>query len=171
MASFFLKDWDYSLDNNLIDKILIQLKDQDALSIKQFSIGAYCDGISEFEHEENGLYFIRFPNDTYYVGLAGSCTLLERLAKHIDGRRIGGFNSLLRRIGKDHEESTHFTLNQEYFLYAKLLLLPVSGSRLQGIKFNISSLKNPLSALEEEIIYMMSEKGIELRNKRIKKIK
>ena len=52
--------------------------------------------------------------------------MLERIAKHIDGRKVGGFNGVLRNLMPVLEEQKHFPENQQEFLKAKVVLLPVS---------------------------------------------
>lgn len=165
--NYFFEHWDYRLNPEFIEKICSVL--QNAPTVGSFSTGAYCQGIRKFDNEENGLYFFYFPDDTFYAGVAASCTLLERLAKHLDGRYYGSFNSVLRKIGKDPEKSAHYTANQQFFLEAKMLFVPVNNSKLPVPENGFPKDKKALNFLEEDVIYMLSQQGLKLRNSRIPK--
>ena len=165
--NYFFKHWDYRLNPEFIEKICNVL--QNAPTVGSFSTGEYCKGIQQFGNEENGLYFFYFPDDTFYAGVAASCTLLERLAKHLDGRYYGSFNSVLRKIGKDPEKSAHYTANQQFFLEAKMLFVPVNNSKLPVPENGFPKDKKALNFLEEDVIYMLSQQGLKLRNSRIPK--
>jgi len=166
---YFIKNWDYHLSPDFLDILCSILKNDTSSEIKSFSIGDYCNGILNFDKEENGLYFFYFPDDSYYAGVAASCTLLERLSKHLDGRKYGSFNSVLKNLGKDPENSIHFTVNQQFFLEAKMLLLPVNKSKLQKPEAGFPNGKKAIHFLEEDIIYMMFRKGLKLKNSKIPK--
>lgn len=165
--NYFFEHWDYRLNPSFIEKICDVL--QNAPTVGSFSTGAYCQGIRKFDNEENGLYFFYFPDETYYAGVAASCTLLERLSKHLDGRSCGSSNGLLKKLGQNLAKSTYYAANQQFFLEAKMLFVPVSNSKLtlQGKEFPKD--KKALNFLEEDIIYMMFQKELKLKNSKIPK--
>ena len=124
--NLFLPNWQNVVDNTLIDSIINHLESEDSIPLADFNFVEYTKGItSGTELHENGMYIFRFTDGKYYVGKASSCTLLERIAKHIDGRRVGGFNSVLRSLIPVSNEQNHFPQNQQEFLKAKVVLLPV----------------------------------------------
>jgi hypothetical protein len=166
---YFFGDWDYKLTPDFLERVIHLLGHENAPTIKSFSIGDYREGILSFGTEENGLYFFFFPDETYYIGAATSCTLLERLAKHLDGRFYGTFNTVLRKIGQDSESSNHFTANQQFFLEAKMLFIPITSSKMPEPLTGYPKDKKIINCLEEDIIYIMHKKGLKLRNHRIPK--
>jgi hypothetical protein len=74
-----------SINEEAIREVAEQLKSERILTIKDVSFGAYFNGLRAYSNCENGLYFFRFEDDSYYIGLASSCTFMERLSKHVDG--------------------------------------------------------------------------------------
>jgi hypothetical protein len=160
---FFLQNWDYKLSNSLINKVKERLTHADAPTLGSLNLKDFCDGILLFDKIENGIYFI-YLDGKYYVGKASSCTLLERLSKHLDGRKVGSFNNLLKGIGKDIKGVRHYTLNQQHLLNAKLLFLPVSTTKLKEANPKLSEEKK-LAKLEKDIIVLMGKNGCDLINK------
>jgi hypothetical protein len=167
-SNFFFSNWNYKLEPQFLKNLETILIAPNMPSLGALSLSEYCDGILTFEAAENGLYVFYFPDNTYYVGIAGSCTLLERLAKHLDGRKVGSFNSLLKSLDKDAKDATHFTENQQYFLNAKLLFIPIKSSKLLEVNPSATDIK-PLDALEKDLIRLMLDNGFILKNKKIPK--
>jgi hypothetical protein len=165
--NYFFEHWDYRLNPSFIEKICDAL--QNAPTVGSFSTSAYCQGIRKFDNEENGLYFFYFPDAYYYVGVAASSTLLERLSKHLDGRSSGRSNGLLKKLGQNPAKSTYYAANQQFFLEAKMLFVPVSNSKLTQAGKEFPKDKKALNFLEEDVIYMLSQQGLKLRNSRIPK--
>jgi phosphatidate phosphatase APP1 len=78
--------------------------------------------------------------------------MLERIAKHIDGRKVGGFNGVLRNLIPTTQKQLHYPQSQQEFLKAKVVLLPVSDD----LKFlnNITDYSgNLLFHLEKDLIH------------------
>jgi hypothetical protein len=164
--TLFLPSWQNAVNNTLVDSIINHLDSDDSVVLKDFNFLDYTKGITfGDELRENGMYIFRFSDGKYYVGKASSCTMLERIAKHIDGRKDGGFNGILRKLIPASLEQKHFPENQQEFLKAKVVLLPVSDD----LKFlnNITNYSgNLLFHLEKDLIHAFKLKlGTEnLRN-------
>ena len=154
------------LGAGLINSIVEILNDEQSTSIASLSIRDYLDGIRLNKNVENGLYFLYFPNDTYYVGIAASCTMIERLAKHLDGRKAGSFNSVLKNMGKDELTSNYYESNQEFFSDAKVLFMPFNFAVIKVKPYFALIQKIITKRLEEDFIYLMEQNGLTLRNKR-----
>lgn len=154
------------LGAGLINSIVEILNDEQSTSIASLSIRDYLDGIRSAKNVENGLYFLYFPNDTYYVGIAASCTMIERLAKHLDGRKAGSFNSVLKNMGKEELISNYYESNQEFFSDAKVLFMPFNFASIKVKPDFLTTHKIIAKRLEEDLIFLMEQKGMTLRNKR-----
>jgi hypothetical protein len=153
MKCLFLPSWQNAVNNTLVDSIINHLDSDDSVVFKDFNFLDYTKGITfGDELRENGMYIFRFTDGKYYVGKASSCTMLERIAKHIDGRKVGGFNGILRKLIPVSKEQDHFHENQQEFLKAKVVLVPVSDD----LKFlnNITNYSgNLLFHLEKDLIH------------------
>lgn len=165
--NLFLPGWQNTVDNTLVDSIIHHLESENSVALKDFNFLEYTKGIT-FENEqcENGMYIFRFTDGKYYVGKASSCTLLERIAKHIDGRRWGGFNAVLKGLGHHEVNNDYFINNQQAFLQARVVLLAVSKEVL--IKnSNSPNSEKLLHKLESDLIYLFKTRfpQIQLINK------
>jgi hypothetical protein len=152
--NIFLPIWQKTVNNPLIDSIINHLESEKSVALKDFNFLDYVEGIkSGTELLENGIYIFRFSDGKYYVGKASSCTLLERISKHIDGRRWGGFNAVLKELGYNDKSLDYHIENQLAFLSAKVVLLPVSWNLFikQGKDLKIDK---PLHKLESDLIYL-----------------
>jgi hypothetical protein len=164
--NLFLPNWKNFVDNTLVDCITNHLESDDSAVLKDFNFLDYTRGITfNDELRENGMYVFRFSDGKYYIGKASSCTMLERIAKHIDGRKVGGFNGVLRNLIPTTQKQLHYPQSQQEFLKAKVVLLPVSDD----LKFlnNITDYSgNLLFHLEKDLIHAFKLKlGTEnLRN-------
>ena len=151
--NLFLPSWQNVVGNTLVESIINHLESDISIALKDFNFLDYTEGItSGNELRENGRYIFRFTDGKYYVGKASSCTMLERIAKHIDGRKVGGFNGILRKLILVSEEQKHFPENQQEFLKSKVVLVPVSDD----LKFlnNITNYSgNLLFHLEKDLIH------------------
>ncbi len=156
--SLFLPSWQKTLDNTLVDSIIHHLESEKSVSLKDFNFLEYTKGIT-FENEqcENGMYIFRFSDGKYYLGKAISCTLLERISKHIDGRRWGGFNSVLKELGYNDKSLDYHIENQLAFLSAKVVLLQVSWNLFikQG---KDPKIEKPLHKLESDLIFLFKKR-------------
>lgn len=151
--NLFLPSWQNTVDNTLIESIINHLESDLSIALKDFNFLDYTKGIT-FGNElhENGMYIFRFTDGKYYVGKASSCTLLERIAKHIDGRKDGSFNYVLRSLIPVSKEQKHFPENQKEFLMAKVVLLPVTNDL--NLLNNITNYSgNLLFHLEKDLIH------------------
>ncbi len=167
MGSVYFNNWDYNLNGAFIDDIISFVLNENTGSVGSLGISDYFQGIEMYSNAENGIYIFYFSDGSFYVGVAASCTLLERLAKHLDGRASGSFNTLLKSIGKDPKDSEYFDKNQRFFLEAKILFLPIKTSRLKVKRTDFTKRKQAIQQLEQDIIYLLSKKGKCLRNSRI----
>ena len=156
--SLFLPSWQNTVDNTLVDRIINHLESEDSIPLADFNFVEYTKGItSGTELHENGIYIFRFSDGKYYVGKASSCTLLERISKHIDGRRCGGFNAVLKGLGHKEVNNDYFINNQQAFLQARVVLLAVSKEVL--IKnSNSPNSEKPLHKLESDLILMFKKR-------------
>jgi hypothetical protein len=156
--NLFLPSWQKTVDNTLVDSIIHHLESEKSVSLKDFNFLEYTKGIT-FENEqcENGMYIFRFSDGKYYVGKASSCTLLERISKHIDGRRWGGFNSVLKELGYNDKNLDYHIENQREFLNAKVVLLPISWDSLSQIKVD-PKIEKPLHELESDLIFLFKKR-------------
>ena len=152
--NLFLPNWKNFVDNTLVDCITNHLESDDSVVLKDFNFLDYTRGITfNDELRENGMYVFRFSDGKYYIGKASSCTMLERIAKHIDGRGWGGFNAVLKGLGNHEVNKDYFINNQQVFLQAKVVLLAVSKEVL--IKnSNSPNSEKPLHDLESDLIYL-----------------
>ena len=152
--NLFLPNWKNFVDNTLVDCIINHLESDDSMVLKDFNFLDYTRGITfNDELRENGMYVFRFSDGKYYIGKASSCTMLERIAKHIDGRGWGGFNAVLKGLGHQEVDKDYFINNQQVFLQAKVVLLAVSKEVL--IKnSNSPNSEKPLHDLESDLIYL-----------------
>ena len=166
---FFIEPQRIQLSPALVTSIIRGLNDSKSSKIRNLSIDDYCNGVRSWGNEENGVYFMRFQDNSYYIGAAASCTMLERLSKHLDGRAIGRSNRVLKNLGKDNLNSDYFLFNMEILLEAKILLLPVSSSKLIPQKAIPENGKKLINYLEEDFIFLFHKEGISLKNKRIPK--
>jgi hypothetical protein len=150
--NLFLPNWNNSVDKTLVDSIINHLESDTSVALKDFNFLEYTRGITfDDELRENGMYIFRFSDGKYYIGKASSCTMLERIAKHIDGRKVGGFNGVLRNLIPVSKEQKHFPQNQQEFLKAKVVLLPVSNDL--NLLNNITNYSgNLLFHLEKDLI-------------------
>ncbi len=165
----FITQFKGSINEEAIREIVEQLKSERILTIKDVGFGTYFNGLRAFRNCENGLYFFRFEDDSYYIGLASSCTFMERLAKHVDGRYFGGFNSVLRKLGNEPKETPYFEKGQSVFSNASLLFMPLFIEELQ---LNANPEIEPKyldDFLEKDVIYLFKELGYSIRNVRIPK--
>jgi hypothetical protein len=121
----FIKNWNHVVNHDLLKSIQIHFEDINCPTVGELNFSQYSKGIIiENEICENGLYIFKFQ-DTFYVGKATSCTLLERLAKHFDSRKAGGFNSLLKKLKDIDATANAYPENQKILSEAKLLLIPI----------------------------------------------
>jgi hypothetical protein len=158
-----------SLNEEAIHEIVEQLKSEGVLRVKDVNFGAYFKGLRAFRNCENGLYFFRFQNDSYYIGLASSCTFMERLSKHVDGRYYGGFNSLLRKLGNEPEETSYFEKGQEVFSNATVLFMPLFIDELPLKGVQELARKEIDDFLEKDVIYLFKHLRYSIGNVRIPK--
>lgn len=156
--NLFLPSWQNVVDNTLVDSIIKHLESENSVALKDFNFLEYTKGIT-FENEqcENGMYIFRFTDGKYYVGKASSCTLLERISKHLDGRRWGGFNSVLRELGYNDKSLDYHIENQVAFLNAKLVLLPISWESLSQSNVD-PKIDKPLHKLESDLILLFKKR-------------
>lgn len=165
--NLFLPNWQNVIDNTLVDSIINHLESEKSVALKDFNFLEYTKGIT-FENEqcENGMYIFRFSDGKYYVGKASSCTLLERIAKHMDGRRWGGFNAVLKELGYNDKNIDYHIENQREFLNAKVVLLPVSWNLFLK-EGKDPKIEKPLHKLENDLIYLFRKRlpEIQLINK------
>lgn len=166
LFTFQFKD---ALNEESIRSIVEQLKSEGALCVKEVNFGSYFNGLRAFRNCENGLYFFRFQNDSYYIGLASSCTFMERLSKHVDARFYGGFNSLLRRIGNEPEETPYFEKGQDLFSNVTVLFMPLFIDELPLKGVPELARKEIDDFLEKDVIYLFKHFGYTVLNTKIPK--
>lgn len=147
----FIQNWNHVADNDFLEKISFHFSQPKCPTLGDLNFSQYAKWInSETGINENGLYIFKF-HDSFYVGKATSCTLIERLAKHFDSRRSGGFNGLLKKLYKIDDTSDNFPINQEILMKSKLLLIPINTSLF--IKMNINCRKDGcIEDLEMDLI-------------------
>jgi hypothetical protein len=165
----FTSQFKGSLNEETIHEIVEQLKSEGVLRVKDVNFGAYFKGLRAFRNCENGLYFFRFENDRYYIGLASSCTFMERLSKHVDARFYGGFNSLLRKLGNEPEETSYFEKGQEVFSNATVLFMPLFIDELPLKGVQELARKEIDDFLEKDVIYLFKHLGYTVLNTKIPK--
>lgn len=167
MAKYFITDWNYKLTPEFIKEVCKKLQENNQISVASLSVFDYFQGIQKCDFQENGLYFICFQDNNFYIGKAGSCTLLERLAKHFDGRKAGSFNGLLKKIGPDLKNSLHFSKNQEVFLDATILFLPINLAKLIAQNTKLPLECAALHHLERDTIALFQRSGFPVINRKI----
>ncbi len=152
--SIFYYNWDFVVNENLITIIKGHFDDPNCISLGDLSFKNYRECVKNngliFE---NGLYLLKFPN-SFYIGKATSCTLLERLAKHYDSRKVGGFNGLLKKLCTFKSNESNLDFNQEILMNAKLLLIPIDLEKLR-IANNIKMQEKIIEALEMDLIILL----------------
>jgi len=159
-----LEKWNYRVDDAFIDSIISYFDRPDCTKLGDLNLLQYAKSI--FTNEgvcENGIYIFKFEDNSFYVGKATSCTILERLAKHIDSRDAGGFNSLLKKI-QETPKASHYRQNQLYMLNSKLLIIPIYTAHLT----DVNSGADPglaVSHLEMDLIIQLENRGMKLQNK------
>lgn len=156
--SLFLTSWQNVVDITLVDRIINHLESDSSIALKDFNFLDYTEGItSGNELHENGMYIFRFTDGKYYVGKASSCTMLERIAKHIDGRRWGGFNAVLKGLGNHEVNKDYFINNQQVFLQAKVVLIAISKPMLLQNSI-IKTDEKPIHRLENDLIFLFKKR-------------
>jgi hypothetical protein len=83
--------------------------------------------------------------------------MLERIAKHIDGRGWGGFNAVLKSLGQKEVKPEYHINNQKAFLEAKVVLIPISKTEL---------MKNSKAQSEDKLLHKLESDLIVLFKKR-----
>jgi len=154
MKCLFLPSWQNAVNNTLVDSIINHLESDDSVVLKDFNFLDYTKGITfGGELRENGMYIFRFTDGKYYLGKASSCTMLERIAKHIDGRNWGGFNAVLKGLGQKEVNLDYHIRNQQEFLKAKVVLIPISKPILLQNSV-IKTDEKPIHHLENDLIFL-----------------
>ena len=164
----FIQNWNHVADNDFLEKINNHFNQIDCPTLGELSFSLYSKGInSETGINENGVYIFKF-SDSFYVGKATSCTLIERLAKHFDSRKVGGFNGLLRKLHTNDDSAENFPINQEILMNSKLLLIPIKTSFF--IEMNINCIKETcIDDLEMDLIIKLRTLfNVEEKNKKKK---
>lgn len=152
--SIFNYCWDNIVNNNLLLIIKNHFDNENCVKLGDLSFENYRECIkNDGLVFENGLYLLKF-SDSFYIGKATSCTLLERLAKHFDSRKVGGFNGLLKKLSTTKTNEPNLIINQEILMNAKLLLIPIDTEKLKSAN-NISKHDNIVEALEMDLIIML----------------
>jgi hypothetical protein len=164
----FLSNQELKLTSKFIKSICDRLNDEKMAELGSLTISQYITGIRSFDNEENGIYFICFPDNAYYVGASASGTLLERLSKHLDGRSVGRSNTLLKNLNNSDEKS-YYSENQDFFLKAKILFLPITSNNLKTNGTVPNKAKKIINYLEEDFIYLFNQSGVKLKNRRVPK--
>lgn len=154
--SHFFENWNHKVNNSFLNEIKLHFENPNCPTLGELSFQKYQIGIKiNNEILENGLYIFCFSN-AFYVGKATSCTLIERLAKHFDSRKVGGFNGLLKKMGSDGLNLDNFPKNQEILMKSKVLLLPINRSYLK--KQNVQCNQNScIEDLEMDLIIKLEE--------------
>ena len=156
--NLFLPNWKNFVDNTLVDCIINHLASDDSIVLKDFNFLDYTRGITfNDELRENGMYVFRFSDGKYYIGKASSCTMLERIAKHIDGRGWGGFNAVLKGLGHQEVNKDYFINNQQVFLLAKVVLIAISKPMLLQNSI-IKTGEKPIHRLENDLIFLFKKR-------------
>lgn len=149
--SAFLSDWSHVVDSGLIEKIKSHFEKSSCMTLGELSFGHYAEEINTKDGVfENGLYIFKF-DDSFYVGKATSCTIIERLAKHFDSRRVGGFNSLLKKLFPIDKLASNYPMNQKRMNDGKILILPIDETLLAK-RNNISETEKLVNTLEMDLI-------------------
>jgi hypothetical protein len=94
---------------------------------------------------------------------------MERLSKHVDARFYGGFNSLLRRIGNEPEETAYFEKGQNLFSNATVLFMPLFIDELPLKGVQELARKEIDDFLEKDVIYLFKHLGYTVLNTKIPK--
>lgn len=129
---------------------------EDCPTVGDISFFRYSEGIKLTNGIfENGLYIFRFK-ESFYVGKATSCTILERLSKHFDSRRSGGFNGLLRKLHPIDNDTHTFEVNQNIMKQSKILLIPIDSNLLITNNAKLTT-KNCIDLLEMDLIIKLRE--------------
>jgi hypothetical protein len=150
-TSAFLSDWSHLVDNRLIENIKNHFESPSCMTLGELSFSYYAQEINTNDGLfENGLYIFKF-NDSFYVGKATSCTIIERLAKHFDSRRVGGFNSLLKKLYPIDKLASNYPINQRRMSDGKILILPID-EELLAKRNNISVSTKLVNSLEMDLI-------------------
>lgn len=170
MQNHFLNIWDFDVNEELLEKIKIYFENADCLTLGDLSFRNYHEVIKIKQGiYENGLYVFHFSN-SFYVGKATSCTILERLSKHFDSRRAGSFNGLLKKLSLENLNEENFPKNQEILMSAKLLIIPINKNEL--LKKNVNC--NPASCIEDlemDLIIKLGQKlNLPTKNTKFKKV-
>ena len=168
MVHTFLSYQELKLTPKFIKTICDRLNDEKMSELGALTINQYIAGIRSFDNEENGIYFICFPDNAYYVGASASGTLLERLSRHLDGRSIGRSNALLKKLNNSNKKS-YYAENQDYFTKASILFLPITADSIKTNGKLPDKGKKINNYLEEDLIYLFHNSGLKLLNKRIPK--
>lgn len=147
---FFLH-WNHLADADMLSSIKQHLSSDNCPTLGDLNFRDYALGIRGMDGvHENGIYIFLFKSH-YYVGKATSCTLIERLAKHYDSRRVGGFNGLLKRLAPINEQTDNYLHNQDVFMGAKMLLIPINKILLDK-HYSDHSDKDLISVLEMDLL-------------------
>jgi hypothetical protein len=161
--TLFLPSWQNAVNNTLVDSIINHLDSDDSVVLKDFNFLDYTKGITfGDELRENGMYIFRFSDGKYYVGKASSCTMLERIAKHIDGRNWGGFNAVLKGLGQKEVNQDYHIKNQQEFLKAKVVLIPISKPILLQNSI-IKTDEKPIHRLENDLIFLFKNSSLQIQ--------
>ena len=154
MRNHFLNNWNYTVSNDFIIEIKNHFENIHCGTLGDLSFGHYQEGIKRNQRvNENGVYIFKFPN-SFYVGKATSCTLIERLAKHFDSRKVGSFNGLLKKLSSGNFERDNFPENQEILMKAKLLVIPINNEELVKQNANCDA-DSCINHLEMDLIIML----------------
>jgi hypothetical protein len=164
----FLSHLEIKLTPKFIKIICDRLNNEKVSELGSLTINQYIAGIRSFDNEENGIYFICFPDKTYYVGASASGTLLERLSKHLDGRSVGRSNTLLKKLNNSNKKS-YYAENQDFFTKASILFLPITADSIKTNGKLPDKGKKIINYLEEDLIYLFHNSGLKLLNTRIPK--
>jgi hypothetical protein len=154
MQNHFLKNWNFNVNEEFLTKVKNYFENNNCPTLGDLSFKNYQEGIKiNKQIFENGLYIFKFSN-SFYVGKATSCTIIERLAKHFDSRKVGSFNGLLKKLSSENLTENNYPENQEILMNAKLLILPINNEEL--IKQNASCNSDScINDLEMDLIIML----------------
>ncbi|OMF17457.1 hypothetical protein BK131_05700 [Paenibacillus amylolyticus] len=87
----------------------------------------------------NGIYIVKDEKSIRYIGKASSRPFIERLGGHLDLRKIGGFNNLLKNIVKKDfkkEESDQSIAEAgRVLMNYKLILICMEGKKDNSYQF------------------------------------
>jgi hypothetical protein len=152
---FFLR-WNHFADAQMLLDIRNHFSSQNCPTLGDLNFRDYSIGIRSNEVVcENGIYIFLFEHN-YYVGKATSCTLIERLAKHYDSRRVGGFNGLLKRLAPISDDQDNYIINQDALMSAKSLLIPIDKTLLDR-NYSTQSKKDLISVLEMDLLIKLGD--------------